>query len=224
MQPQLSIIIPVFNEAEQLVTKLQALQILRPKCQLLVVDGGSVDATIAIAKPWVDRVVKSARGRALQMNIGAAQADADVFLFLHADTDLPDQAINVILAAIAQGVQWGRFDVKFDDPQLIYQLIAGMMNWRSRFTGIATGDQALFMTRTIYEQVGGFPDMALMEDIALSTCLKRISKPACLQAKVTTSARRWQKRGIVKTILLMWCLRLGFYLGVDAEILAKFYG
>lgn len=223
MPPRISIVIPVFNEAGQLVEKLQALQSCRSQCQLIVVDGGSSDASAAMAESWVDLVIGSLRGRALQMNKGAEQAEAGLLLFLHADTCLPHNAVNLILEAIHNGAQWGRFNVKFDSPRLIFKLIALMMNVRSRLTGIATGDQAIFMTRAVFQRVGGFPEIALMEDIALSTQLKRIGKPACLAAKVTTSARRWQQRGIVKTIILMWRLRLCFYMGVEAKQLAKFY-
>lgn len=223
MPPRISIVIPVLNEGGQLVERLQALQSFRSQCQLLVVDGGSSDASATIAAPWVDLVMIGSRGRALQMNMGAGQAEAELLLFLHADTCLPHNAVSSIVEAINNGAQWGRFNVKFDNPQLIFKLIALMMNVRSKLTGIATGDQALFMTRTIFQQVGGFPEIALMEDIALSTQLKRIGKPACLKAKVTTSARRWQQRGIIKTIVLMWRLRLCFYMGVEADQLAKFY-
>ncbi|MFI3185221.1 MAG: TIGR04283 family arsenosugar biosynthesis glycosyltransferase [Methylococcaceae bacterium] len=224
MKPQLSLIIPVLNEAGQLATRLQALQPLRTCCQLLLVDGGSFDDSAQIAKPLVDQVLHGSRGRALQMNFGAAGAQAEVLLFLHADTCLPDNAVNQILQAVTSGYHWGRFDVSFDSPQPVFKLIAFMMNLRSRLTGIATGDQALFMTRQAFDEVAGFPDIALMEDIAISASLKKRGRPCCLTAKVIASARRWQEHGIVKTILLMWWLRLRYFFGADpADLVLRYY-
>jgi rSAM/selenodomain-associated transferase 2 len=222
---QISIVIPVLNEAGQLAVKLQVLQQHRERCQLLLVDGGSSDASPAIAEPLVDKIIHSRRGRAKQMNCGAAQAAADVLLFLHADTQLPDDAVGLIMHAIADGYQWGRFDVVFDNPQPIFKLIAFMMNQRSRLTGIATGDQCLFVTRQAFQAVGDFPKIALMEDIAISTQLKKHSKPCCLKAKVITSARRWQQHGVFKIILLMWRMRLAYFFGADPDELAiRYYG
>lgn len=223
MQPQLSIIIPVINEAGQIALKLHALQTLRNRCQLLLVDGGSNDRSAEIAKPLVDQVLHSPRGRARQMNCGAARAQADVLLFLHADTRLPDNAVNLIMQAAADGYHWGRFDIGFDNPQPIFRLIAFMMNRRSRLTGIATGDQALFITRQAFQAVAGFPDIALMEDIAISTRLKKLGRPCCIDAKVVTSARRWQQQGVFRTILLMWRLRLHYFFGADPNDLAARY-
>jgi len=224
MKPQLSIIIPVVNEADQIASKLLALQPLRNRCQLVLVDGGSDDNSAKIAKPLVDQVLHSPRGRARQMNCGAAGAQAGVLLFLHADTRLPDNAINLILQAVTDGYQWGRFDVSFDSSQPVFKLIAFMMNWRSRLTGIATGDQALFMTRQAFQAVVGFPNISLMEDIAVSTRLKKLGRPCCLTANVVTSARRWQQHGILKTILLMWWLRLRYFFGTDpSDLVARYY-
>lgn len=222
---QISIVIPVLNEAEHLSAKLLALQVLRDRCQLIVVDGGSDDSSATLAEPLVDKLILSSRGRARQMNAGAAQADAEILLFLHADTRLPEQAIHWIIQALAQGYQWGRFDVAFDSPKPVFKLIAFMMNQRSRLTGIATGDQTLFMTRAGFTAVGGFPEIALMEDIAISRQLKKIGKPACIKDKVITAARRWQQHGIGKTIVLMWWLRLAYFLGADPDDLAeRYYG
>lgn len=223
MTPQISIVIPILNEAAQLAGKLQALQVWREVCQLIVVDGGSRDTSMRIAAPLADKVLNSSKGRAKQMNAGAAQADAGILLFLHADTQLPETAIELIRQAVADGYQWGRFDVGFDDPKPIFKLIAFMMNWRSRLTGIATGDQALFVTRQAFERIGGFPDIALMEDIAISKALKKLGKPCCLNAKVTISARRWLRYGIARTILLMWRLRLAYFFGADPRDLARRY-
>ncbi|MBD9357313.1 TIGR04283 family arsenosugar biosynthesis glycosyltransferase [Methylomonas albis] len=223
MTYQMSIVIPVLNEAGQLPAKLHALQGLRDRCQLLLVDGGSHDDSPEMAKPLVDKVILSSRGRATQMNAGALQADAEILLFLHADTRLPENGIDLISQAIAEGFHWGRFDVAFDTPNPIFKLIAFMMNQRSRLTGIATGDQALFMTLPAFAAVGGFPQIALMEDIAVSEKLKKLGKPCCLKAKVLTSARRWQQYGLFKTILLMWWLRLAYFFGADPEDLAMRY-
>ncbi len=224
MKSQLSIVIPVVNEAGQLASRLQALQTLRNRCQLLLVDGGSDDDSAKIAEPLVDQVLNSPRGRALQMNFGVTAAQTEVLLFLHADTRLPDNAINQILQAVASGYHWGRFDVSFDSPQPVFKLIAFMMNWRSRLTGIATGDQAMFMTRWAFDEVSSFPDIALMEDIAISASLKKLGRPCCLTDQVMTSARRWQEHGIVKTILLMWWLRLKYFFGADpADLVLRYY-
>jgi len=223
MTVQISIVIPVLNEAEQLTDKLKALQHLRDRCQLILVDGGSTDESRSIAEPWVDKLISSSPGRAIQMNTGAAQADADVLLFLHIDTQLPDDGIELMINSVNNGYLWGRFDVAFDATQAMFKLIAFFMNHRSRLTGIATGDQGLFMTRQAFQLVGGFPQIALMEDVAISAKLKKLSQPACLKAKVITSARRWQQYGIFKTILFMWRLRLAYFFGADPNNLATRY-
>jgi rSAM/selenodomain-associated transferase 2 len=223
MMPTVTIIIPALNEAGLLAAGLKALQPLRGRCQLLLVDGGSEDGTVVIAEPLVDRVLHSRRGRARQMNSGAAQAQADVLLFLHADTRLPDNAVDRIMRAVADGYQWGRFDAGFDSPLPIFKVIAFMMNLRSRVTGIATGDQALFVTRRVFQAVGGFPDIALMEDITICARLKKLGKPCCLSDKVITSARRWLQHGVFRTMLLMWRLRLRYFLGADPDDLAARY-
>ncbi|MCQ8106026.1 TIGR04283 family arsenosugar biosynthesis glycosyltransferase [Methylomonas sp. SURF-2] len=223
MPPQLSIIIPVLNEAGQLAEKLQALQNLRDRCQLLLVDGGSDDGSACVAAGLVDQVLYSPPGRGKQMNLGAAKSAADVLLFLHADTRLPSDAVALLEHAVAAGYRWGRFDVRFDSSRATFKLIAFMMNWRSRLTGIATGDQALFVTRQAFAAAGGFPEIALMEDIGLSARLKKQGRPCCLRATVTTSARRWQRHGILKTIVLMWRLRLAYFFGADPGRLAAQY-
>lgn len=223
MKPKLSIIIPVLNEAQQIGANLQALQALKPDCELILVDGGSSDHGPELAESLVEKKLNSPRGRARQMNAGAAVAQANTLLFLHADTLLPAAAVSKILQAIADGYRWGRFDVSFDSHQPVFKLIGFLMNWRSRLTGIATGDQAMFVSRETFEAIGGFPDIALMEDIALSSRLKKLGKPCCLRAKVITSARRWQQNGVLKTILLMWRLRLAYFFGADPDDLASRY-
>ena len=223
---KLSIIIPVLNEAGRIAVALIALQPLRERgAEILVVDGGSTDGTAEIAARGADHVVHAPRGRACQQNAGAKQALGDTFLFLHSDTQLPLDADGLIADALSdRAVLWGRFDLRFDTDQTMLRVVATMMNARSRLTGIATGDQCLFVRRGAFEAVGGFPALALMEDIALSTLLRRQSAPACLRNKVTTSARRWKKNGIWRTIFLMWWLRLAYALGVSPWRLARWYG
>ncbi len=222
---KLSIIIPVLNEAAGIETALAALAPFRARgVEVIVADGGSGDGTPERARPLADRVIAAPRGRSLQMNAGAAAAQGDVLLFLHADTRLPENADRLVLDGLARAARsWGRFDVRFDAGGPLV-LIAIMMNTRSRLTGIATGDQTLFTTRAAFKAAGGFPPIALMEDVALSARLKRASKPLALRARVTTSARRWQAQGTLRTVLLMWRLRLRFFLGADPAKLARAYG
>ncbi|MFN7727236.1 MAG: TIGR04283 family arsenosugar biosynthesis glycosyltransferase [Rubrivivax sp.] len=228
-QPRLSIVVPALNEAAGIEATLQALQPLRARgAELLVVDGGSTDGTPALAAPWADAVLTAPRGRALQMNAGAAQARADHWLFLHADTRLPPQADALVLQALAppppaQAALWGRFDVHIDGQARLLRVVATLMNLRSRLSGIATGDQALFVTRAAFEQVGGFPAQPLMEDIEISRRLKRLGPPACLRARVHTSGRRWEQRGVWRTIFLMWRLRWRYWRGASAAQLAEAY-
>jgi rSAM/selenodomain-associated transferase 2 len=220
----LSIVMPVLGEAVNIEAALQALAPLRARgVEVIVVDGGSRDGTVDLARPLADRVIEVPRGRALQMNAGAAIARGEVLLFLHADTRLPDAADRLVLDDLARsGRSCGRFDVQFDGGGLA--LVAVMMNWRSRLTGIATGDQAMFMTRVAFSAAGGFPPIALMEDVAMSTRLKRSGPPLCLRARVTTSGRRWREHGALRTVLLMWKLRLAYYFGADPARLAQAYG
>ena len=182
---------------------------------MIVVDGGSEDGTAALASGLCDRVVVAPRGRAVQMNAGAREAKGDVLLFLHADTRLPSNADQLV-----QGSLWGRFDVQIEGRHPLLKVVAWAMNLRSRLTGIATGDQAIFVRR---ESFPGFPELPLMEDVAFSKAMKRRSRPLCLREKVTTSGRRWESRGVVRTILLMWYLRLLFFFGTSVEDLARRY-
>jgi rSAM/selenodomain-associated transferase 2 len=221
----LSIIVPVLNEATGIEAALATLAPYRTRgCEVVVVDGGSNDRTLALASPLADRVLTAPRGRARQMNAGAAAARGDVLLFLHADTRLPANADNFVSNALAQpGRVWGRFDIRFDQGGIM-PLIAIMMSLRSRVTGIATGDQAIFVTRAAFNAVGGFPAQPLMEDIAFSSRMRRISRPVCIRPPVTTSARRWQSQGVLRTVFLMWRLRLAYFLGADPARLARQYG
>ena len=222
---RLSVVIPALNEAAGMSATLQALAPLVARgAQLLVADGGSVDGTAALAQAGGAQVVQAPRGRALQMNAGAQQATGDMLLFLHADTRLPPDADGLIAQALANGPQvWGRFDVCIEGQPRMLRVIAAFMNWRSRWTGIATGDQALFMTRAAFDAVGGFPAQPLMEDIEMSARLLKLSRPACLRARVITSGRRWETQGVWRTVLLMWRLRLAYWRGAAPERLAALY-
>ncbi len=222
---RLSVVIPALNEAAGISEVLQALAPLVARgAQLLVADGGSADGTVALAQAGGAQVVNAPRGRALQMNAGAQQANGDTLLFLHADTRLPPDADRLIAKALANGPQvWGRFDVCIEGQPRMLRVIAAFMNRRSRWTGIATGDQALFMTRAAFDAVGGFPVQPLMEDIEISRCLRRLSRPACMRAKVLTSGRRWETRGVWRTVLLMWRLRFAYWRGATPERLAELY-
>lgn len=218
---QLSIVVPALNEAPRIARALQALAPLRRRGhQVIVVDGGSTDDTVALAREGCDLLLASTPGRALQMNAGAAAASGSMLLFLHADTGLPDDADALVAAALRQHA-WGRFDVRIEGGHPMLRVVGAMMNLRSRLTGIATGDQAIFVRRTAFE---GFPQIALMEDIAFSARMKRLSRPACLRARVTTSGRRWEEKGVWRTIALMWTLRWRYFRGASPESLARLYG
>jgi len=222
---RLSIVVPVLDEAAGLGARLAALQPLRARgAELIVVDGGSRDGTPALAAPLADRVLSAPRGRASQLNAGADAARGDVLLFLHADTRLPADADALIAQALAGGARWGRFDVRIEGRHPGLPLVAALMNLRSRLSGIATGDQAVFVRRALFRRVGGFAPLPLMEDVALSARLRREARPACLRARVVTSGRRWDSHGFWRTVLLMWRLRAAFALGADPQALAARYG
>lgn len=219
----ISIIIPVLNEANGLTQHLQALQPFRAAGhELIVVDGGSQDQSAALAKPLCDQVLCTSKGRAIQMNLGAQQAKGTLLLFHHCDSTLPEEAL-LLLTPLINSVCWGRFDVELSETTGLLGLVGTMMSLRSRWTGIATGDQSMFVSKALFQQIGGFPNQPLMEDIALSASLKKRQPPICFTAKVITSARRWQKNGVLRTIVLMWCLRLSYFLGVRPETLVKIY-
>jgi rSAM/selenodomain-associated transferase 2 len=225
MTSSLSIVIPVLNEQTRIAAALQALAPLRQQGhELLVVDGGSTDATLARCAGLADAVLHAPPGRARQMNAGAAAARGEVLLFLHADTSLPGDAPTAIAHALARGAGWGRFDVHIQGRARMLPVVAAFMNWRSRWSGIATGDQAMFVRRDLFDAVGGFPDQPLMEDIELSRRLGlRGHRPACLRQRVTTSGRRWDERGVWRTIVLMWRLRWKYWRGTPATTLARMY-
>jgi rSAM/selenodomain-associated transferase 2 len=217
---KLSVVIPVLNEAGEIGACLEALAPLRGRGhELIVADGGSDDGTPALARAHCDRVIAAPRGRASQMNAGARQSCGDVLLFLHADTRLPLAADELVEESL-KAHSWGRFDVEIDSGRSLLKVVACAMNLRSRLTGIATGDQAIFVRRDAFV---GFPEIALMEDIAFSKAMKRRGAPACLRARVATSARRWEGRGVLRTIVLMWPLRLMYFFGAHPEDLARRY-
>jgi rSAM/selenodomain-associated transferase 2 len=224
--PRLSIIVPVLDEAEGIGPALKALAPFRTRgAEVIVADGGSSDATLELARPLADRTIAAPPGRGAQMNAGAAAAQGHVLLFLHADTVLPPDADMMIWEGLRDSSwKWGRFDVRIEGRSHLLPMVAFMMNWRSLATGIATGDQAMFVTREAFAAAGGFPDVPLMEDIALSKRLKRIGRPLCLAVKVTTSGRRFDRQGAIRTILLMWRLRLAYFFGAKPATLARRYG
>ena len=222
---RVSIIVPMLNEAPGLPGVLaQLTELERQGCEILIVDGGSDDGSVSLAERAGFRVLASQKGRARQMNLGAAQATGDVLLFLHADTLLPEDALTTLRQSMQKtAAVWGRFDVLIDGAHPMLRVIATLMNHRSRWTGIATGDQAIFVTRKAFEAVGGYPDQPLMEDVELSNRLRALARPACIPTPVRTSGRRWESRGVGRTVLLMWLLRWAYWRGTPAEQLAQLY-
>lgn len=223
MSVKFSIIVPVLNEASGIESFLSTLQIFRKQGEIIIVDAGSQDDTVALATPLADIIIKNSRGRSKQMNAGAQVASGKILLFLHADTYLPTDALVLIEQGISQNKQWGRFDIKLSGTQPMFKVISHFMNWRSRLTGISTGDQGLFVPKQLFNQAGQFPDIPLMEDVAICKKLKLFSPPICLKARVITSSRRWKQFGITRTILLMWWLRLLYFFGCNPETLAQLY-
>jgi rSAM/selenodomain-associated transferase 2 len=212
---RLSIVVPALNEAPRIRAALEALAPLRARGhEVIVVDGGSSDGTAQLATGWCDQVVLSSPGRAMQMNAGARLASGDVLLFLHADTRLPPDF------AIPEACVWGRFDVRIEGRHPLLKVVAWSMNLRSRLTGIATGDQAIFVRRDAFP---GFPEIPLMEDVEFCRQMKRSAAPACLRETVLTSGRRWESRGVLRTIVLMWRLRLMYFFGARPERLSRIY-
>ncbi len=221
---RLSIIIPVLNEERTIAAALADLDRAEAG-EVIVVDGGSTDRTAAIVRATSARLVASPRGRAAQMNAGAREAAGDVLLFLHADTKLPAGASRDIRECMADTrCVGGRFDIRLDSPRPLLRLVGRMISLRSRLTRVATGDQAIFARRAVFERLGGFPEIPLMEDVAFSRALKKAGRIACLRARVTSSARRWEKHGAVRTILLMWALKLLYLAGVPPTRLKRLYG
>jgi rSAM/selenodomain-associated transferase 2 len=223
--PPLSIVIPTLNEAANIEAALERLLPLRARGhQVIVVDGGSVDGTAVLAQPLADLVLAAPRGRALQMNAGAHEARGDVLLFVHADTRLPDEADRLILDGLkASNLAWGRFDLRIEGAHRLLPVIAWFMNRRSHLTSVCTGDQCIFVHRELFLRAGGYPSIALMEDIALSKILRRHSRPLRIAQPVVTSGRRWERNGVWRTMAMMWWLRLRYVLGTSPARLARMY-
>jgi rSAM/selenodomain-associated transferase 2 len=227
----ISIVIPAYNEGEAIIDSLRALFETHDVEQCVVIDASdaevfkSIQAKVHSTLPGLKLIYTEAaeKGRSAQMNQGAFISSGSVLLFLHADTLLPEGALTQIQSGIEDGWHWGRFDVCFDNSGWIYKIISSMMNWRSRISGIATGDQVIFMTRAAFDLVGNFDNQELMEDVAMSKKLKTFGRPLCLESKVQTAARRWERKGVFRTIILMWWLRLAYWLGVPPKRLAERY-
>ncbi len=219
-----SIIIPTLNEEKTIENCLNSIQKNDFECEVVVVDGGSSDQSVMLAEPLADKVITFEKGRAKQMNCGSESATGEILVFLHADTLLPSNALNEIEQAtrFKQGA-WGRFDIQLSGKMAGLSVVSALMNKRSRLTGIATGDQVIFISKKLFYETGGYPDILLMEDISLCAQLKKISPPICLTEKVISSGRRWETRGLIKTIILMWSLRLRYFFGENTETLSMLY-
>lgn len=224
MTPLLSVVIPVRNEAQALPGLLDDLADLRAiGAELILVDGGSSDGTCELALGRVDQLLRTAPGRALQMNAGAAAARGEYLWFVHADTRVSVESLESLQGALKERPLWGRFDVRLSGPGLALQVIGAMINLRSRLSGIASGDQGIFVARQHFEAMGGYAQMPLMEDLQLCRRLKALARPRCLRPPLSTSSRRWEQHGIWRTVVLMWCLRLAYYCGASPEKLARQY-
>lgn len=223
--PRVSVIVPALNEAGHIRQTLSDLAPVREQGhEVIVVDGGSTDATVSEAGDLADKIIEATRGRASQMNAGAGAARGELLWFLHADTRVPPQAAGALVSAIEAGALWGRFDVRLSGKQRLLRIVERSMNWRSCLTGIATGDQGIFVTRGAFQQVGRYPEIPLMEDIALSKALRRIARPACVGVRLVTSSRRWEEEGVLRTVVLMWRLRLAYATGTSpAQLVRRYY-
>ena len=224
MNPLLTIVIPVLNEARILAARLEALKFVRSRnVELIVVDGGSTDDSLEIARPLCDRTLKAPAGRAKQMNEGARHATSEWLLFLHADTRLEAEAFEALLEALSGGPDWGWFNVHIEGKHPFLTLTAAMMNARAGLTKVATGDQGIFLRKALFDAVGGFPDMPLMEDVALSKALRGVAKSTVIRTPLATDGRRWDQSGWFRTVLRMWGLRFAFWVGVGPDRLADYY-
>ncbi len=220
----LSVIVPMLNEATDVANTIGACRRGAPGAEIVVVDGGSIDSSVAIARPLCDKVISASRGRARQMNAGARESHGNVLVFVHADTIVPSSFAADIAAALSDpAAVGGRFDVKLDSGALLCRIIGAMISIRSRISRTATGDQAIFVRRDVFERLGGFPDIELCEDLEFSRRLKRAGRVACLRARVTTSARRWNRDGVMRTVVRMWLIRAMYVMGVAPARLKRMY-
>lgn len=223
----LSVIIPVWREVDTIEATLERLRALLSgdvyRHEIILVDAGSDDGTVSLARRFCDQVIVSSPGRAVQMNAGASAASGDLLLFLHADTLLPVSALDHLADFFVSPAVWGRFDVRLTGERRLFRMIAWFMNCRSRLTGIATGDQAIFIRRAVFDELGGFAPVPLMEDVEICGRLRRLSRPFCISDSVLTDSRRWQKHGPWRTVFLMWRIRWRYWRGESPEALAKLY-
>ncbi len=217
---KLSIVVPVLNEGEGLVSFLRALPVNDSEMEIILADGGSTDGSISRVESQVTKVATSEKGRARQMNAGATMAEGEYLLFLRADTYLPEGFKTLVLESKAD---WGRFDVRLSGDHWAFRMIEFMMNWKSGKTGICTGDQAIFIKRSLFESMGGYASVPLMEDIEITDRLRKTAKPMRIRTPLTTSSRRWEDKGILKTMLLMWYLRIRYATGTSPDLLVKKY-
>ena len=225
MKTSVAIIMPVLNEAAILESRITDLRQLQTWAELCIVDGGSADSTVALARTITPHVLCCQPGRALQMNRGAEEAHAEYLLFLHGDTVLPAD-FEAFIAALGNARPfWGFFPVQLVPGGRVLTVVERCINWRSRLTAVATGDQAIFVRRELFERLSGYAAIPLMEDVELSKRLRQFAQPFRWGSAVQTSSRRWQQRGVVPTVLQMWDLRLRYFLGASPQHLhARYYG
>jgi rSAM/selenodomain-associated transferase 2 len=221
---KLSVIVPMLNECATIAGTLNTVRRGAPDAEIVVVDGGSSDPSVAIARPLCDALISARRGRARQMNAGARASHGDVLVFVHADTIVPRSfARDIALPLSNPAVVGGRFDVQLDATALPYRIIGAMISLRSRISRTGTGDQAIFVRRDVFDRLGGFPDLDLCEDLEFTRRLKRAGPVACLRARVITSARRWNRDGVVRTVMRMWLIRAMYLVGVPPARLKRMY-
>jgi rSAM/selenodomain-associated transferase 2 len=221
---KLAVLVPMLNEGRAIAPTLRALRTGAPTAEIIVADGGSSDDSVAIARTLANSVIVARRGRARQMNDGVAAADGDVLAFVHADTLVPTDFASQIEAALDDPtVVGGRFDVRLDAAPPAYWMLSTLINWRSRVMRSATGDQAIFVRREVFERLGRYPDLEICEDIAFVRSLRRAGRLACIRARVITSARRWQSHGIIRTVFRMWIIKALFLLGISPAWLKRHY-
>lgn len=224
MLNKISIIIPCLNEEENILETLLPLQKSRQRGhEIILCDGGSTDSTITLSTPYVDKIITSNKGRAIQMNNGAASATGNIFCFLHADTIATENIDSLIISALHSNKLWGRFNIRLNNNKWPFRIIESLINIRSCISGIASGDQGIFIHSSVFNKLDGFKNQPLMEDIELSKRLKKITRPACIKDTLITSSRRWEKHGIIQTVILMWTLRLKYFLGTPVEKLHTRY-